>query len=70
MATRDALTTRWHDLIDISAGGIATGEASIEDVGWALFRLILDVASGRKQTWSDHWGLRNALTLFNPGPVT
>ena len=70
MATRDALNTRWHDLIDISAGRIATGEATIEDVGWELFHLILDVASGRKQTWSDRWGLRNALTLFNPGPVT
>jgi len=70
MATRDALSARWHDLIDISAGRIATGEATIEDVGWELFHLILDVASGRKQTWSDRWGLRNALTLFNPGPVT
>jgi galactarate dehydratase len=70
MATRKALTERWHDLIDIDAGRIATGEATIEDVGWELFRLILDVASGRKQTWADHWGLHNALTLFNPGPVT
>ena len=70
MATRKALTERWHDLIDIDAGRIATGEASIEDVGWELFRLILEVASGRKQTWADHWGLHNDLTLFNPGPVT
>jgi galactarate dehydratase len=70
MATRDALSERWHDPIDISAGGIATGQATIEDVGWDLFRLILDVASGRKQTWADRWGLRNALTLFTPGPVT
>jgi galactarate dehydratase len=70
MATRKALSARWHDLIDIDAGRIATGEASIEQVGWELFQLILDVASGRKQTWSDRWGLRNALTLFNPGPVT
>jgi galactarate dehydratase len=69
MATNDTLSGRWHDLIDISAGRIATGEASIEEVGWELFRLILDVASGRK-TWSEHWGLANALTLFNPGPVT
>ncbi len=70
MATRDALSERWHDLIDISAGGIAAGHATIEQVGWELFRLILDVASGRKQTWADHWGLRNQLVLFNPGPVT
>ena len=51
-------------------GRIATGEATIEEVGWDLFRLILDVASGRKKTWSDHWGLGNALSPFNPGPVT
>jgi galactarate dehydratase len=70
MATRKALSERWHDLMDIDAGRIATGEASIEDVGWELFHLILDVASGRKQTWSDKWGLHNALALFNPGPVT
>ncbi len=70
MATRKALSARWHDLIDIDAGRIATGEATIEELGWELFHLILDVASGRKQTWSDRWGLRNALTLFNPGPVT
>ena len=70
MATRDALGDRWHDLIDISAGPIATGAATIEQVGWQLFHLILDVASGRTQTWADRWGLRNALALFNPGPVT
>jgi galactarate dehydratase len=70
MATRKALSARWHDLIDIDAGRIATGEATIEQVGWELFHLILDVASGRKQTWADRWGLHNELTLFNPGPVT
>ena len=70
VSTRTALAERWHDLIDVDAGRIATGHATIEDVGWELFRLILDVASGRTQTWADRWGLRNALTLFNPAPVT
>ncbi|WP_455425903.1 galactarate dehydratase [Dryocola sp. LX212] len=70
MATRTALANRWHDLMDINAGTIATGEATIEDVGWELFRFILDVASGRKQTFSDQWGLHNALAVFNPAPVT
>jgi len=70
MAMRKALSERWHDLIDIDAGRIATGEATIEQVGSELFQLILDVASGRKQTWADHWGLHNAPTLFTPGPVT
>ena len=70
VATRKDLAARWHDLIDVDAGVIATGEASVEDVGWEIFQLILDVASGRKKPWSDRWGLYNALTLFNPAPVT
>ena len=70
MATRNALAERWHDLMDINAGTIATGEESIEQVGWRLFELILEIASGRKQTWSDRWGIRNQLAVFNPAPVT
>ena len=70
VATRDDLARRWHDLMDINAGRIATGEASIADVGWEMFHFILDVASGRKQTWAEHWRLHNALALFNPAPVT
>lgn len=70
MATRNALADRWHDLMDINAGTIATGEETIEQVGWRLFELILDIASGKKQTWSDRWGLRNQLAVFNPAPVT
>jgi len=69
VATRSDLARRWHDLMDVDAGRIATGEASIEAVGWELFRLMLDVASGKK-TWAEHWKLHNALTLFNPAPVT
>ncbi|MCB1778193.1 MAG: galactarate dehydratase, partial [Candidatus Competibacteraceae bacterium] len=46
VATRDDLARRWHDLMDVNAGRIATGEVSIEDVGWELFRLLLEVASG------------------------
>jgi galactarate dehydratase len=70
VSSRTALAEKWHDLIDVDAGRIATGEATIEDVGWDLFRFMLDVASGRKKTWADHWGLHNALAPFNPGPVT
>ncbi|CQD32289.1 galactarate dehydratase [Yersinia mollaretii] len=70
MATRTDLANRWHDLMDIDAGTIATGDATIEEVGQQLFELILDIASDRKRTWSDQWGLRNALAVFNPAPVT
>jgi len=70
VATRSELARRWKDLIDFDAGRIATGEMTIEDAGWELFRLILDVASGRTKVWSDRWGIHNHLTLFNPAPVT
>jgi galactarate dehydratase len=70
VSSRTALAEKWHDLIDIDAGRIATGKATIEQVGWELFRFILEVASGRRKTWAEHWGLANALSPFNPGPVT
>jgi galactarate dehydratase len=70
VATRSDLARRWHDLMDVDAGRIATGEATIDEVGWELFRLMLDVASGRKQTWAERWKLHNSLALFNPAPVT
>ena len=70
VATRSDLARRWHDLMDVNAGRIADGEATIEDIGWEMFHLMLDVASGRKKTWAEHWKLHNALVLFNPAPVT
>lgn len=70
VSSRTSLAERWSDLIDLDAGTIATGQATIEEVGWELFHMILDVASGRKKTWADHWGLHNNLALFNPAPVT
>jgi galactarate dehydratase len=70
VSSNTALAEKWRDLIDIDAGRIATHQASIQDVGWEIFQFLLDVASGRKKTWAEHWGLGNALTPFNPGPVT
>ena len=70
VATRTDLANRWHDLMDINAGTIADGTKTIEEVGMEMFEFMLDVASGRKQTWAEHWKLHNALVLFNPAPVT
>jgi galactarate dehydratase len=70
VASRTALAERWKDLIDINAGTIASGEETIEQVGWRIFHLILEVASGRSETWADHWGLHNEFALFNPAPIT
>jgi galactarate dehydratase len=69
VATRTDLARRWHDLMDFNAGRIADGEQSIEEAGWAMFHMLLAVASGQK-TWAEHWKLHNALVLFNPAPVT
>ena len=69
VATRNDLARRWHDLMDINAGRIASGEATIEELGWELFHRLLAVASGEK-TWAERWGLHNDLVLFNPAPVT
>ncbi|MGO9326224.1 MAG: galactarate dehydratase [Terracidiphilus sp.] len=70
VASNSGLAQRWHDLIDVDAGRIATAEATIEEVGWEIFSMVLDVAGGRKKTWADHWGLHNEFTIFNPGPLT
>ena len=70
VATRTDLAKRWHDLMDINAGTITDGTMTIEEVGTEMFKLMLEVASGRKKTWAEHWKLHNALVLFNPAPVT
>ncbi len=69
VATRSDLARRWHDLMDFNAGHIADGAMTIEEAGWALFRMLLETASG-KRTWAEHWKLHNALVLFNPAPIT
>jgi galactarate dehydratase len=69
VASRTELARRWPDLIDVNAGRIADGELTVEEAGWELFRLILEVAGG-KRTWAERWGLGNALALFNPAPIT
>lgn len=69
VSSRTSLAEKWSDLIDLDAGRIATGQARVEEVGWEIFHRCLEVAGG-KQTWSEHWGLANALVPFQPGPVT
>ena len=70
VASNSGLARRWPDLIDVDAGRIATAEKTVEEVGWEIFSLVLEVASGKKEVWADHWGLHNQFALFNPGPVT
>ena len=70
VSSRTTLAEKWPDLIDIDAGRIATGNATLDDVGREIFDFVIDVASGRKRTWAERWGLGNAFVPFNPGPVT
>ena len=70
VSSRTTLSQRWFDLIDLDAGKIATGDATIEEVGEALFHKILDVASGRAKTAADTLGLANDMVVFNPAPIT
>jgi len=70
VGSNSKISQRWYDLIDFDAGKVATGEKTIEELGWELFQLILDVASGKKIVACDKLGLHNDLVLFNPGPIT
>ena len=69
IATRTELARRWHDLMDVDAGRVASGELSVEALGRELFEHVLGTASGRP-TCAERLRLRNALVLFNPAPVT
>lgn len=70
ISSNSKLSNRWHDLIDFDAGPIAFGLKTIEEMGWELFHLILEIASGNKKVATDRLGLYNDLVLFNPGPLT
>ncbi|MEA5460935.1 galactarate dehydratase [Arcicella sp. LKC2W] len=70
VSSNSKLANRWHDLIDFDAGPVAFGIKTIEEMGWELFHLILEIASGNKKVATDKLGLYNDLVLFNPGPLT
>ena len=67
VSSRTALAEKWHDLIDLDAGRIATGKATIEEVGWEMFRFILDVAGGRKKDLGRALGPGQRAGAVQPG---
>jgi galactarate dehydratase len=70
VCSRNDMKDMWEDLIDINAGPIATGEATIQEIGTQLFNEIIDVASGRKHCLAEKYKLHNDFTIFNPAPIT
>ena len=70
VCSRNELKEQMPDIIDVNAGPIATGEATIAEIGTQLFNLIIDVASGKKQPYAEQHKLYNDLCIFNPAPIT
>ncbi|MGX8710294.1 MAG: galactarate dehydratase [bacterium] len=70
VCSRNDLKDMWKDLIDLSAGDIAVGNATIPEVGTRLFHMIVDTASGTYKPWAEVYGLHNDLCIFNPAPIT
>lgn len=70
VCSRDEMKEQWSDLIDINADPVATGEATIPEIGTLLFKEIIDVASGRKKSFAEHYRLHNDMCIFNPAPIT
>ena len=48
IAANPAMYERLSEDMDVNAGRILTGEASLDDVGSVIFDLVLGVASGEK----------------------
>jgi altronate hydrolase len=48
LSTNTALFQRLRDDMDLDCGPIATGAATVEEIGTAIFRLLLETASGRR----------------------
>lgn len=70
VCSRNDLKDMWDDLIDVNAGPIATGEATIQEIGTILFYEIINVASGYKKCLAEKYELHNDFTIFNPAPIT
>ena len=54
LSTNTALWTKQEEDIDLNAARSSTATASVAQVGEALFRLMLDTASGRKTKSERH----------------
>ena len=67
IATNSPMFRRMTDNMDVNAGRIADGEASLEEVGREIFDLLLEVASGRR-TCAERLG-HHEFVPWRIGPV-
>ena len=70
VCSRNELKAQWPDIIDISAGDVATGEKTIAQVGTEIFRKIIACAGGEDRPFAEKYGMHNYLCIFNPAPIT
>lgn len=70
VSSRNELKEQWPDIIDISAGAVATGEKTVAEVGTEIFHKIIACASGEDKPFAEKYGLHNYLCMFNPAPIT
>jgi altronate hydrolase len=53
ISTNSELAGRMHDIIDIDAGGIVSGNATIEQMGDRILDQIIQVATGERRTKAE-----------------
>jgi galactarate dehydratase len=70
VSSNSALKDNWPDLIDFDAGRVVSACLAIPEAGRALFRMILDTASGRVRPAAERLGLYNDFRVFDPAPIT
>jgi altronate hydrolase len=58
ISTNSDLANKKPTWIDFDAGPIALGTSTFEELGAGLYKLVLDVASGRTQTKNERNGFR------------
>ncbi|MDH4180680.1 MAG: altronate dehydratase family protein [Betaproteobacteria bacterium] len=69
LATNTALWTKQEEDMDLNAGTIVDGGAGVAEVGEALFRLMLDTASGAKTKSEMHGYGQNEFVPWQLGAV-
>lgn len=69
LATNSALWRRQEEDMDINCGSIVDGDATIQEMGEQIFRLMLETASGRKTKSETHGYGQNEFVPWQIGAV-
>ena len=70
VCSRNEMKEQWPDIIDVNAGPVAVGEATIDEIGHEIFDKIIAIASGKDKPFTERYGLYNQIAIFNPAPIT